>query len=246
MLNIQTFTDTDGNQVEIDRRNVRDAYMTVVGSTRAIAILLNDGRTLDLGAGARDFVETWLGHPIDAWRLKSTVAAAYSPNPKPVTATLKDQAWLDARLAQMRDEAIVRLGQAAAARDITALAMVVLHPPIDPVPAQHQRAFQLLKQAHAALVIVAGSGNDVRTTVDYPHAVADECEHLAAMKGRETITIGGKDYSDTDPETRAIIDHLAGQGVTEQAIARTSYRVLVNMILRAQQEIAVQKAGAQS
>ena len=53
----------------------------------------------------------------------------------------------------------------------------------------------------------------------------------------ETTIIGGVDYGDTDPEARAIMDHLAKQGVTEQKVARTSYRELVNMILKAQRAV---------
>jgi hypothetical protein len=46
--------------------------------------------------------------------------------------------------------------------------------------------------------------------------------------------IGGEDYTDTDRRARAIMDHLVEtKGVTEQVVARTSYRVLVNMILKA-------------
>ena len=58
---------------------------------------------------------------------------------------------------------------------------------------------------------------------------------------KETVTIGGEDFTDTDPHARAIIDHLAKQGVTEQAVARTSYRVLVNMILRASAEVSARE-----
>ena len=50
----------------------------------------------------------------------------------------------------------------------------------------------------------------------------------------ETEIISGEDYSATDAEARAIMDYLADQGVTEEKVARTSYRVLVNMILQAQ------------
>lgn len=94
--------------------------------------------------------------------------------------TVTDQAWLDVRLAQLRDEAIKRLGPISAAREITGLAMVVLYWAIGPLPAQHKRAFELLKAAHAALVEVAGDGNDRRSDPTYCRAAMDEITKIHA------------------------------------------------------------------
>ena len=55
------------------------------------------------------------------------------------------------------------------------------------------------------------------------------------MSTTESVIISGKDDTATDAEARAIMAHLADRGVTEATVARTSYRVLVNMILRARQ-----------
>jgi hypothetical protein len=176
MLNVQTFNDTDGHHIEIDRREVVSAYIERREGHSTIQITWGEGRACSLGIGARGEIEGWLGRKLE---MLSPVAAAYT---KPVATTARDLAWLDASLARMRDEAIVRVGPSAAAREIAALAMVVLHPPIDPVLADHQqRAFQLLRQAHEALVAVAGDGNGVRTTADYHRAMMDE---IAAMKAR--------------------------------------------------------------
>jgi hypothetical protein len=56
-------------------------------------------------------------------------------------------------------------------------------------------------------------------------------------QSRESVSIGGRDYTDTDTEARAIMAHLADQGITESTVARTPYRELVNIILRARQEL---------
>ena len=58
----------------------------------------------------------------------------------------------------------------------------------------------------------------------------------------ERVIIGGVDYSKTYPEARAIMYHLSTEGVTEQKVARTPYRELVNMILKARLEIEAIKA----
>jgi hypothetical protein len=57
------------------------------------------------------------------------------------------------------------------------------------------------------------------------------------MSTTETVIIGGKDYTATDAEARAIMAHLADQGVTEATVAHTSYRELVNMILLARRQL---------
>jgi hypothetical protein len=60
-----------------------------------------------------------------------------------------------------------------------------------------------------------------------------------AVRSALAETIGGEDYADTDPMACAIIEHLlTTRGVTEQVAARTPYRVLVNMILRAERELS--------
>jgi hypothetical protein len=168
MLSIQTFNDTDGHRVEIDRREVVSAYVERRDGRSSIEITWGEGKACSLSLGARWEVEGWLGRELE---VLSPVAAAYA---KPVAATGRDLAWLETRLVQMKDEAIVRLGPAAAAREIAALAMVVLHLPIDPVPAHHQRAFRLLKQAQEVLVTVAGDGNDLRASEDYHRAMMDQ------------------------------------------------------------------------
>jgi hypothetical protein len=57
------------------------------------------------------------------------------------------------------------------------------------------------------------------------------------MSTAESVIVGGKDFTATDAEARAVMAHLADQGVTEATIARTPYRVLVNVILQARLEL---------
>jgi hypothetical protein len=54
----------------------------------------------------------------------------------------------------------------------------------------------------------------------------------------ETVIIAGEDFTDTDPVARAIIDRLVEKrGLTERRVAQTSYRVLINYILRAEWDL---------
>lgn len=54
----------------------------------------------------------------------------------------------------------------------------------------------------------------------------------------ETITTGGEDITATDAEARDIMAHLVDtRGLTEERVARTPYRILVNLVLKAQGEI---------
>ena len=53
---------------------------------------------------------------------------------------------------------------------------------------------------------------------------------------KEEVIIGGMDFSDTDAEARAIIDFLADKGLKEET-RLPSFRVLMNMILKAQKEL---------
>ncbi|HEY1244173.1 MAG TPA: hypothetical protein VGF29_05010 [Hyphomicrobiaceae bacterium] len=189
MLNSQTFTDVDGRQVEIDKRNVRDAYMSTGGNRRAVVILMRDGRTFDLGAGARDLIEAWLGHPIDAYRLKSAGPAVAAPevaptlgsDQTPAAATARDLAWLDVRLAFLRDEVIRRVGPAVAARELAALAMIVLQTFKGSTPIRKTMLVDLLAQAHDALVEEAGTGNQLRGSDDYRRALMDEWPAVKAL-----------------------------------------------------------------
>jgi hypothetical protein len=87
MLNIQQFTDTDGNQVEIDRRNVRDAYIEHREGRSSIQVLDirvgvhghdDERRPVTLGIGALGHVEAWLGR-----KLNTVKVGAYPPNALP-------------------------------------------------------------------------------------------------------------------------------------------------------------------
>jgi hypothetical protein len=153
MLNTQVFTDTDGHRVEIDRRELVDAYIERAPDRSTIQLTWGEGKAISLGIGAREAVESWLGRELE---FLSPVAAAYLPNLKPRGDIMKGREWLDLRLAVLRDEAIVRCGPAAAAWHIAALAMIVLHPPIGDVPVRHQRAYRLLRQAVDALQAEVG------------------------------------------------------------------------------------------
>jgi hypothetical protein len=59
----------------------------------------------------------------------------------------------------------------------------------------------------------------------------------------ERVTIGGIDYTETDPQARRIIDHLSHQGHIREDRNPPSVRELVNLVLRAQSEIAKPVAG---
>jgi hypothetical protein len=71
MLNIQQFTDTDGNHVEIDRHNVRDAYIEHRDGRSTVQLLDtrtgkdgDESRPVSLGIGALGQVEAWLGRKL--------------------------------------------------------------------------------------------------------------------------------------------------------------------------------------
>ena len=75
MLNVQVFNDIDGDRVEIDRRDVRHAYLEGVGGQRLVVIIEAEaGRTVKLGAGARDFIEAWLGRKLEVVSKKGAPA----------------------------------------------------------------------------------------------------------------------------------------------------------------------------
>jgi hypothetical protein len=176
MLDIHTFNDTDGNAVEINRRTVVDAYIERLGDRCTIEIAWGEGKACSLGIGAREEIETWLGRELP---FLSPVAAAYRRPPEKLPAA-KDLAWLDILLADLRDKAIVRVGPAVASYNLAALAMIVLHPCIGPVPAHHQRACRLLRKALDAFGTLPEDCNDVRAPDEYHRAAMDE---IALIKG---------------------------------------------------------------
>ena len=80
MLSIQTFADVDGHRVEIDRRQVVDAYIERADGRSTIEVTWGAGKGCSLGIGAREQIEAWLGRELE---VLSSVAAAYRPNAKP-------------------------------------------------------------------------------------------------------------------------------------------------------------------
>jgi hypothetical protein len=72
MLNIQTFSDIDGNAVEIDRRNVIDAYVDGTHKPGTIVIVAKGGPAWNLGIGARSAIESWLGRALGVITRKGT------------------------------------------------------------------------------------------------------------------------------------------------------------------------------
>ena len=69
-LNIQVFEDIDGRRVEIDRREVCDAYIEILVDRRAVVVLTSGehASVTHLGVGAREFVEEWLGRKLETER----------------------------------------------------------------------------------------------------------------------------------------------------------------------------------
>lgn len=61
MLNIKHFVDTDGHRVEIDQRNVCEAYVDSTSDSRSIVIVSKDAAAVHLGIGVLDEIECWLG-----------------------------------------------------------------------------------------------------------------------------------------------------------------------------------------
>ena len=129
MFSIQQFTDTDGNEVEIDRRNVRDAYIEHREGRRTIQVLDirvgvhghdDESRPVTLGIGALGHVEAWLGRigqliGVDALALfevppgSDTLARGYSwaaPTAgEPPAALLEQQSRWARRAIDSRDVA---------------------------------------------------------------------------------------------------------------------------------------------
>src|SRR5262245_8761772 len=68
MLNIQAFNDTNGNCVEIDRRQVTEAFVWRSANRRDITIVYGpEAATATLGIGALGEVEQWLGRSLKVW-----------------------------------------------------------------------------------------------------------------------------------------------------------------------------------
>ena len=71
MVSLQTFHDITGARVDIDRLDVRDAWIERVGDWCTIAILhgADDGSSSTLPIRARKRVERWLGRRLDTYRM---------------------------------------------------------------------------------------------------------------------------------------------------------------------------------